>query len=107
MQTPPLLSVSGWSVGSKLYPCVSTKLSGVEESWKISDNHIQSYLYVEICAFNCASFEKSCAVILFRFQWQTDTVFPFDFLGPGFNSISLWCCRKTKICKKANKKGYF
>ena len=77
MQTPPLLSLSGWSIGSKLYPCISTRLSGVGKSWKISDNHIQSYLYVETYAFSCTSFEKLCAVILFRFQWQRDTVFSF------------------------------
>ena len=37
---------------------------------KVSDKHIKSYLYVEIYALNCVSFEKLCAVILFRFQWQ-------------------------------------
>ena len=47
---------------------------------------------------------KLRAVILFRFQWQTDAVFPFDFLGPGFNSISPWRRRRTKIYKKFNKR---
>ena len=56
-----------------------------------------------MCAFNCVGFEKFCAVILFRFQWQTGTVSPFDFLGPGSNSISPWRRRKTKICKKVKK----
>ena len=104
MQTLPLLVMSGRSARTKLYPCISTKLSGVEESRKVSDKHIKSYLYVEIYAFNCVSFEKLCAVILFRCQWQTDTVFPFDFLGSGFNSISPRRRRRIKIYKKVNKK---
>ena len=61
-------------------------------------------MYVEIYAFNYVSFEKLRAVILFRFQWQTDAVLPFDFLGPGFNSISPWRCRRTKIYRKVNKR---
>ena len=65
---------------------------------------MKSYLFVEIYAFNCESFEKLCVVILLRFQWQTDTVFPFDFLGPGFNSISPWRRRRIKIYKKVNKR---
>ena len=65
-------------------------------------------MYVEIYASNCVSFEKLYAVRLFRFQWQTDIVFPFDFPGPGFNSISPWCLRRTKIYKRVNKKeGHF
>ena len=52
MQTQPLLVLSGWSVWTKLYPCISTKSSAVEESRKVFDKHIKSYLYVEICAFN-------------------------------------------------------
>ena len=83
---------------------MSTKLSGVEESRKVSDKHIKSYLYVETYAFNCVSFEKLCVVILFIFQWQTDAVFPFDFLGPGFNSMSSWRRRRTKVYNKVNKK---
>ena len=105
MQTPPRLVLSGWSVWAKLYHYISTKLSGVEESRKVSDKHIKSHLYVEIYAFNRVSFETLCAVILCRFQWQTDLVFPFGFLGPGFNSLSPWCHRRTKIYKKINKKG--
>ena len=58
MQTPPRLVLSGLSVRTKLYPCISTKLSGVEESRKISDKHIKLYLYVEKYAFNCVL--KSC-----------------------------------------------
>ena len=104
MQTPPLLVLSSSSAWTKLYLCISTKLSGVEESRKVSDKHIKSYLYVETCAFNCVNFETLCAVILFRFQWQTDTVFPLYFPGPGFNSISPWRRRKTKIYKKVIKK---
>ena len=69
---------------------------------------MKSYFYIEIYAFNCVRFRKLCAVILFRFPWQTDMVFPFDFLGPGFNSISPWRRRRTKIYKRVNKKeGYF
>ena len=56
MQTLPLLVMSGRSARTKLYPCISTKLSGVEESRKVSDKHIKSYLYVEIYAFNCVSY---------------------------------------------------
>ena len=65
---------------------------------------MKSYLYIEIYVFNYVSFEKLCVAILLRFQWQTDTVFPFDFLGPGFNSISPWRPRRTKIYKKFNKR---
>ena len=65
MQTPPCLVLSGWSLRTKLYPYISSKLSEVDESRKVSDKHIKSYLYVEIYAFNCVSFEKLCAVILF------------------------------------------
>ena len=83
---------------------MSTKLSEVEESRKVSDKHIKSYLYIKIYAFNCVNFEKLCAVILFRFPWQTDMAFLFDFLRTGFNSISPWRRRRTKIYKKVNKK---
>ena len=103
MHTPPFWVLCGRSVKTKLYPCRSTKLSGVEESRRVSDKHIKSYLYVKIYAFNCVNWEKLCVIILFRFQWQTDTVFRFDFLGPGFNSISPWRRRRTKIYKKVNK----
>ena len=57
MQTPPRLLLSGWSARTKLYPCISTKLSRLEESKKVSDKHIKSYLYVEMYTFNCVSFE--------------------------------------------------
>ena len=86
-----------------IFPYIN-QVSGVEQSRKVFHKHIKSYLYVEIYAFNCVSFEKLCAVILFRFQWQTDTVFPFDFLEHGFNSISPWRRRRTKIHNKVNKK---
>ena len=52
MQTQPLLVLSGWSVWTKLYSCTSIKSSAVEESRKVFDKHIKSYVYVEIYAFN-------------------------------------------------------
>ena len=58
MQTLSFLALSGWSVWTKLYPCISSKLSGVEESRKVFDKHTKSCLYVEIYAFNCVSFWK-------------------------------------------------
>ena len=39
-----------------------------------------------------------------RFLWQTDALFPFDFLGPVFNTVSPWHCRRAKIYKRLTKK---
>ena len=55
-------------LGYKLYPSISGRLSGVEESMYVSDKHTKSCLYIEIYAFNCVSFEKSWAYKLLRFQ---------------------------------------
>ena len=48
-------------------------------------------------------FEKLCGVILFSFRWQTDTVFSFDFLGPGLNSISPLRRERTKYTRRLPK----
>ena len=58
----------------------------IAESRNLSDKHIMSYWLEVAKAFSSFTFEKLCAVILFKFQWQKeiDTV----FLGPGFDSIS-------------------
>ena len=72
MQTQPLLILSGWSACIRLYPSISIKISGVEESKYISDKQIKSYSWTEFYAFNWVSFEKLCAHKLLRFQWQTE-----------------------------------
>ena len=79
------------------------QVSGVEQSRKVFHKHIKSYLYVEIYAFNCVSFEKLCAVILFRFQWQTGTVFPFDFLGPALTQYFHGVVEEQKYTKRLKK----
>ena len=48
MQTPPLLMSLGWSERIKLYPSISRRLSGIEESSYVSDKHMKSCLYFEI-----------------------------------------------------------
>ena len=58
MQTPPLLMSLGWSKRIKLYPSISRRLPGIQESRYVSDKHIKSCLYTEIGAFNCVNFEK-------------------------------------------------
>ena len=58
MQNPPLLILLGWSAQTKMYPSISSRLSGVEESSYVSDKRMKSCLYIEIHAFNCVSFEK-------------------------------------------------
>ena len=52
-----LLILSGWSTRTKLYPSISSRLPGVVESTYVSDKHIKSYLYSEMYAFSCVSFE--------------------------------------------------
>ena len=54
--------------------------------------------------FNFVSFEKLWAVMPLRFQWLIESVFSFNFLGPGFDSVSPWPSRKQEIYKNANKK---
>ena len=58
MQIPPLLTLFGWSAQTKMYPSISNRPSGVEESRYVSDKHMKSCLYTELYAFNCISFEK-------------------------------------------------
>ena len=53
---------------NKLYPSISNRPSGVEESRYVPDKHMNSCLYIEIYAFNCLSFEKLLADKLLRFQ---------------------------------------
>ena len=48
MKTPPLLISLGWYERIKLYPSISRRLSGIEESRYVSDKHMKSCLYFEI-----------------------------------------------------------
>ena len=59
MQTPPLLILLVWSVRIKLYPSISSELSGAVKSRYVSDKHVKLCFSVELYAFK---FEKSCAV---------------------------------------------
>ena len=59
MQTPPLLILLVWSVRTKLYPSISSKLLRVVKSRYVSDKHMKLCFSVELYAFK---FEKSCAV---------------------------------------------
>ena len=55
MQAPPPLMLLGWSARTKLYPSISSRPSGVEESRYVSDKYMESCLYIQIYAFNCVS----------------------------------------------------
>ena len=68
MQTSPLLMSLGWFERIKLYPSISRRLSGIEESRYVSDKHMKSCLCIEIWALKCVSFEKLWADKLVRFQ---------------------------------------
>ena len=57
VNTQRILILSGWSAQTKLYPTISSRLLGVVESRYVSDKHIKWYLYSEIYAFSCISFE--------------------------------------------------
>ena len=99
----------GSSAQAKLYPSISSRLSGIVvsgivESRYVSDSHIQSCLYIEMYAFNCVSFEKLWSDKLLRFQWQTNTDLAFNFCGPGLSSISPWHFRRRNMCINVNKK---
>ena len=48
MQTPPALMPLGWSEQIKLYPSISGRLPGIEESRYVSDKHRKSRLYVRV-----------------------------------------------------------
>ena len=60
------------SARTKLYPSVSNRPSGIEESRHVSDKHMKSCLYIEIYIFNCVRFKKLWADKLLRFQWQIE-----------------------------------
>ena len=100
MQTPPLLILLGWSARTKLYPSISSRPSGVEESRYVSDKHMKSCLYIEIYAFACVSFDKLWADKLLRFQWQTERDFFLSFFGHSFGSISPWQIKRTKVYRR-------
>ena len=97
MQTPPLLILLECSAWTKLYPSISSRPSGIEESKYVSDKNMKSCLYIEIYAFSYVSFENLWADKLFRFQRQTERRW---FFRPGFSSLSPWHSKRTKIYRK-------
>ena len=101
MQTPPLLILLGWSAQTKMYPSISSRLSGVEESGYVSDKHMKSCLYIEIYAFICVSFDlRSYEQINYEIPMTDRKGIFLSFFGPEFGSISSWQSKRTKIHRR-------
>ena len=101
MQTPPLLILLGWSARTKMYPSISSRLSGVEESRYVSDKHMKSCLYIEIYAFICVSFDlRSYEQINYEIPMTDRKGIFLSFFGPEFGSISSWQSKRTKIHRR-------
>ena len=97
MQTPPLLILLECSAWTKLYPSISSRPSGIEESKYVSDKNMKSCLYIEIYAFSYVSFENLWADKLLRFQRQTERRW---FFRPGLVHYPHGTVKEQKFIEK-------
>ena len=94
MQTPTLLMLLEWSARTKLYPSISSRPSGVEESRYVSDKHMKSCLYIELCKLREVMSRQTIKIPI------ADRKVLLSFLGPGFGSISRCHSKRTRIYRK-------